>query len=75
VLGASLAMVSSAVLYINAGIFFVLGGVGVGSGNVVLGQSLHLQYTQTAIFGLNLDSVLNTKRHRHALCLRDAEEG
>ena len=50
-LGASLAVVSSTALYINAGMFFVLGGMGT--------PFLASPYLNILVFGLNLDSVLN----------------
>ena len=50
-LGASLAVVSSTVLYVNAGVWFVLGGAG---------TPLSINpYLNINVFGMNLDSVLN----------------
>jgi hypothetical protein len=50
-LGASLAVVSSTALYINAGMFFGLGGMGT--------QFWTNPYLNILVFGINLDSVLN----------------
>ena len=50
-LGASLAVLSSTALYINAGLFIVLGGPG---------KSFYAKpYLSMFVFGINLDSVLN----------------
>jgi hypothetical protein len=49
--GASLAVVSSTALYINAGLFIVLGGYG---------KPFYANpYLHVNVFGMNLDSVLN----------------
>jgi hypothetical protein len=50
-LGAILAVVSSTVLYINMGMFFVLGGFGT--------PFFANPYLNIMVFGMNLDSVLN----------------
>ena len=50
-LGASLAVVSSTVFYINMGMFFVLGGDGK--------PFWANPYSHIFVFGVNLDSVLN----------------
>jgi hypothetical protein len=50
-LGVSLAVVSSTALYINTGMFFVLGGMGK--------PFWTNPYLHVFIFGMNLDSVLN----------------
>ena len=50
-LGASLAVVSSTALYINTGMFFVLGRIGM--------PFWTNPYLNVFVFGMNLDSVLN----------------
>lgn len=50
-LGASLAVVSSTALYINMGVFFVLGGIGK--------PFWTNPYLSIFVFGINLGSVLN----------------